>query len=75
MKVYTAIWRDRHTDVTAHVFSTSDRAIKWARKTAKKYSDNDEYEEHNIHGWLFHASYTGESDCIYVVESDLDGEV
>jgi len=75
MKVYTAIWKDGYSDTTAHVFSDPNIAIEWAIKTARKYDRFGEYKEADYEGWLFHAQYSCEGDCIYVVESDLDGDV
>ena len=74
MKIYIAIWKDRQTDTTAHPFSTPEKAIEFAKENAKKYAiDPDDYEERNIDGWLFYVSYSCESDCIYVLEEELDG--
>ena len=49
MKIYTAIWKDRHTDTTAHPFSTADKAVEWARSKAKEYArEEDDYSEEEI---------------------------
>ena len=75
MKIYIAIWEDRHSDTTAHPFSTADKATDWARKTAMEYCRfPEDYKEHDYEGWLFYADYSCESDCIYVIEKELDGE-
>ena len=75
-KIYIAIWKDRHTDTTAHAFSSSKFAIEWAREKAKEYCKFPEYyEEHDYDGWLFHANYSCESDCIYVVEVEINEEL
>ena len=79
MKIYIAIWKDRHSDTTAHPFSDKDGAINWARAKAKEYCRfPEDYEEHDYgkdQGWIFYADYSCESDCIYVVESELDKEI
>ena len=73
MKIYIAIWKDRHTDTTAHPFSEKETAVSWAREQAKEYCrDNEDYKEEIIKGWEFYATYSCEGDCIYVVESELD---
>ena len=76
VKIYIVIWNDRHTDPTADVFSDKDAAINWARDNAKKSCRHKEdYEEKDIgrdQGWVFYASYSCESDCIWVVESEID---
>jgi hypothetical protein len=74
MKIYIAIWKDRHSDTTAHPFEDKDVAIEWARSKAKEYDRFDDYEEHDYgkdQGWVFYADYSCEGDCIYVVESEL----
>ncbi|MCK5609612.1 hypothetical protein KAR91_47495 [Candidatus Pacearchaeota archaeon] len=82
MKLYIAIWADRHTDITAHPFSEKGAAIGWARLKAKEYSqlagDGSDYEEHDYglcNGWVFYANYSCEGDCIYVIETELDKEI
>ncbi len=76
MKLYIAIWKDRHSDTTAHPFSNPEKAVEWARTQAKKYArEDDDYQEHNYGediGWIFFAEYSCECDCIYVVETELD---
>lgn len=79
MKIYIAIWKDRHTDTTAHPFTDKGRAIGWAKAKAKECArETEDYEEHDYGreiGWVFYADYSCESDCIYVVETELDGEL
>ena len=36
MKMYLAIYDDRHADTTAHPFIELDKAIEWAKKTAEE---------------------------------------
>ena len=73
MEVYIAIWKDRHSDTTAHPFSDADKAIEWARSKAKEYCRyQSDYSERDVAGWLFHAEYSCEGDCIYVIEAEMD---
>ena len=73
MKIYTAIWKDRHTDTTAHPFSSADKAVKWAKDQAlRACRDKEDYSEEIVSGWLVCVNYSCEGDCIYVTESELD---
>ena len=78
MKIFIAIWKDRHTDTTAHPFYNQEEAVDWARGKAKVYAEHaggsEDYEETdcaNIDGWVFYATYSCEGDCIYVVEAEI----
>ncbi|MCP5094943.1 MAG: hypothetical protein GY943_05260 [Chloroflexi bacterium] len=76
MKLYIAIWKDHHSDITAHPFSDKEKAVEWARGKAKEYArESSDYEEEQIDGWEFYACYSGEGDCIYVVEAKVDKEI
>ena len=73
MKIYIAIWEDRYGDTIARPFSTPEKAVAWARKTAKEYcSYPDDYEEKQISNWIFYARYSCEGDCVSVREETLD---
>lgn len=76
MKIYIAIWKDSHTDTTAHPFTDPLTAVDWAQAKAKERCRYPEdYEEHDYgqdEGWLFYAEYSCEGDCIYVVETELN---
>jgi len=76
MKIYIAILEDRHSDTKAHPFSNKEKAIEWARSKAKEYCfDQEDYaEDSSIDGLVFHAEYSCEGDCVYVIESELDKE-
>lgn len=78
MKIYIAIWEDRHTETTAHPFSDKDKAIEWAKKQAH---DNDRVDgdvdqrltrEMIKDGWVYFGMYSCEGDNIRVVETELD---
>jgi hypothetical protein len=78
--VYVAIWEDRHTEPTAHVFSDKNKAIEWARKNAHEFDRHGEYEEHlspqmQDARWLFNATYSCEGDAIRVVEMEIDQDL
>lgn len=42
--MYIAIWDDRHSDTTAHLFTGKQAVINWARKSAKKVCFYDELD-------------------------------
>lgn len=72
-KIYIAMIDDRHSDTEAHPFSTAEQAIEYAKGWAQGAAHYPgDYEESHIDGWLFHASYSPESDAVWVVEKDLD---
>jgi hypothetical protein len=79
-KIYIAIWSDRHSDTTAHPFSTAKKALAFARKQAKEYSRDEEdyweksYEDDEDNNWLLHATYSCEGDGIIVTEEEMDKE-
>ncbi len=79
MNIYIVICQDRHVDTTAHPFTNPEKAIEWARRTAKEYCRfPEDYEEHDYgkdEGWIFYADYSCESDCIYVTTTELDKDV
>lgn len=66
--VYVVMIDDRHTDTDAEVFSTADAAIEYARQIAIGYARNpDDIDEEPVDGWLYHATYSGESDSVWVL--------
>ena len=79
MNIYIAIWKDRHSETTAHPFTDKQKAIDWAKRKAKEYArepaDYEERDREKDSGWVFYAAYSCESDCIYVVETELDKEI
>jgi hypothetical protein len=79
MKIYIAIWEDRHTDITVHPFSDRDKAIEWAKKRAQGQvrfdgSDFDEVLTNSMKssGWIYYGCYSDEGSNIHVVETELD---
>ena len=74
MNVYVAIIEDRHTDVGAEVFSDKNRAIEYAKETARAYCRFEEDYKENAEEdkvWCFRVSYSCEGDSITVVEREL----
>lgn len=75
MKIYNVLCRDRHTDTTATPFLDLDKAIEFARESAKSYHKYPEdLFESNIAGWLFHINYSCEGDCLWITEHEVDGQ-
>jgi hypothetical protein len=76
MTIYLSMIKDRHTDPEAFPFSTAEKAIEFARAKAKEYAlSPEDFEEHQTpQGWLYYATYSCESDSVWVLEKELDGE-
>ena len=72
MKLYIVMHNDRHADPEPEVFLDKDYAVDYARRTAQEYCHYPEdYEEHDVLGWLFYAKYSCENDSVWVVEKTL----
>lgn len=72
MKIYTVIWKDRHSDTTAKPFLDLDEAIAYARKSAVKILKRPEnYKESSILGWEFYATYSGEGGYIWITKDEV----
>lgn len=71
MQLYVAMVQDRHTDPNAEVFTSPEAAIAYARQQATEGSRGHGYEEAEIRGWLFYASYSPEGDSVWVVAKQL----
>ena len=74
---YVAIWDDRHSDTTADVFSTAEKAIEWAKRMARESDRHGELTEELTEsmkkaGWLYYACYSCEGDSIRVVRCEVD---
>lgn len=78
-KIYIAIWKDSHSDTTAHPFSNKQKAIEWAKEKANEYCRfPEDYEENDItheDGQIFSVEYSCESDSICVVEKEIDQDL
>lgn len=80
-RLWVAMVNDRHHDPTAHVFSTPEAAIAFARQ---HYEDNlpdqlDQAQRHasgigeqQVEGWLYCAVYSVEDDAVWVYEVTVD---
>lgn len=79
-ELYTAIWCDRHTDPTTHLFTDLDKAINWAKKMVREYDRhgylNEELSESMIReGWLYYGCYSCEGDSIHIKKIKVDDEI
>ena len=67
---------DRHADAEVRTFSDRCTAICVARRLAKEYCTYEEcYQEHDCsdyEGWVFHAGYSTEGDCVTVIKTTLN---
>jgi len=77
MKMYLAIYDDRHADTTAHPFIELDKAIEWAKKTAEencrhKEDIEEKHFEDNADKFVYMITYSCEGDNIMVMESEVD---
>lgn len=74
--VFVVLLQDRHADPEVAVFSDREIAIRFARETAQEMARHPEdYEEKQIKGLEFFASYSCESDCISVYKTTIDAEI
>ena len=67
--LYLVILEDRHIDVTVGVFSTVDKALTAAKRTAAAYPNA---EEEANDAWLYSCRLTTEDDYIRVERTILD---
>lgn len=79
-KVYVAIWEDRHTESSIHVFSDLDKAIAWAHNMARIEAKGGELDEvltrsMKKSGWLYYGCYSPEGDYLRVVEAIIDNDL
>lgn len=82
MTVYVVLWHDRHSDTTAHVFSSEEKALEWARQRGKEFDRFGDYSEESFRGrrglcppLLYSISYSCEGDGLTVMEAEIDGEL
>ena len=52
-------------------FLGRDKAIAYAKENAKANDNHGFYEELDISGTEFYATYSGEGDCIWVVKNKV----
>ncbi len=70
--VYVAMINDRHAEPEPVVFSTPEAAIDYARTWARNHDHHGDFEESEVRGWLYHATYSVESDSVWVLERQVD---
>jgi|6_EtaG_2_1085325.scaffolds.fasta_scaffold89322_3 hypothetical protein len=71
--MYVLIIKDRHTDIDIKLFNDVDKAVSVAKEIALGRDTYEDYEEYNIEGWVFHATYSGEGDSVTVREFSVEG--
>jgi hypothetical protein len=73
MKVYVAMICDRHSNPEPYLLSDAQAAIDFARDQANSLAyDPLVVEEEPIGGWLYHATYSGEGDSVWVIEREIE---
>jgi len=78
VKIYIVMHQDRHTDVEATVFESKLDAIARAKEIEAEY--NVDYNDEDLGvddnaikaGWLYSCTFNHESDCVWVIESELN---
>ena len=75
MKIYAALWNDRHSDPGVYLFSTAELAMTWAKKTCREYNRFGGLEESEGESdCLYIGTYSCEGDGITVTECEVDAE-
>lgn len=73
MKVYAAIVEDRHVDTEVALFTDKFLAIDHARNAAKDLDHSgDQFDEIEMPGWVYYATFSCEGDFVRVEELELD---
>jgi hypothetical protein len=72
MRIYVVMVADRHADPVPYLFTDPDVAVAYARQWAREHSLDGEIEEDDIDGWLYYATYSVESDSVWVLAKDVD---
>ena len=79
MEIYVAIWNDRHCETTVHLFSSENKAVKWAKKTVREwdtYRDLDEElteaMQKGPNPWVYYGQYSCEGCNIVVTKCVVD---
>ena len=77
IKIYIAIWEDRHFDVSVHPFYDREIAITWAKNQVndnKRISGDTNQPLTNVmkkDGWIYLGIYSCEGDSIRIVETKI----
>jgi hypothetical protein len=82
MTIYVTMVKDRHAETEAHLFSTAEKAISFAREYLKGHADSMadvDPEDATISeealaasGWLFYTCYSTEGDSVWVLPREVD---
>jgi len=70
-RVFVFIGEDNHIDVQVEVFTTFELAKAYCEEWLK---DEDDVEESNIDGWLYHATYGCEGDSVRIESKTIDSK-
>lgn len=75
MELFITVCNDRHTDLVIRVFDTAEKAINYAKKFVKEIARHqEEIDESEIDGWLYHCTYGCEDDYVCVEKATLNDE-
>lgn len=69
MKIYLVMVKDRHTDPEAHPFVQYLDAAAFAHEYLTGCGGWQTMP--TPEGWLFYAVYSGDGDCVWIVEKEL----
>ena len=82
MTIYVVMVEDRHVDTEAHLFSTAEKALDYARQVAADYDYPEEEAEADGDvmdvaalkdaGWLYYRALSPEGDCVWVLPKEVD---
>lgn len=80
MKLWVVLIEDRHSDVEVEVWLSRDEALERAAELVVEYSrypedlsSGDLNDAMIQSGWIFYMRYSGEGDCVRVVETETRG--
>lgn len=72
VEIYIVIWKDRHSDTTAHPFYDLEKAKKWAKEQAESVCQcQEDLKEIKYDNWLYCINYSCESDCLYIIQPEV----
>lgn len=81
MEIYLVMVGDRHREDKVYPFKDKDKAIREARRIAKKYCRHPEaYREYECQQtgwaeWLFYVLYSPEDESVRVLSATMDKEI
>ena len=71
--IFVFIGQDRHIDVQVEPFSTLEKAVERCKKWIAEAGYINFYEEENIEGYVYSASYGVEGDYVDVIVKQIKG--